>query len=246
MSNTKSFNAFSASTKIQENKKDLSGTPKNNENSDKYLTLTAFAKILIEKYGNISGNKLADQTRSVCAGFADYSKGLKTLEGIAIICEGEISVNNVYKTCAKKIIEVQFIKDNQNIKISDLFTNPKVYLSLKFKEDEDLCFTTKELEYAVINNDAVKSFITKDVNGKPSQVMFFNYTVVRPPPEEIEVSEAGTNAERLEKPVNIEDFEGEPIEEDSEKPAEEIKIPEKVVEETKKVETPEKKKKSKK
>ena len=200
MLNTKSFNAFSASTKIQENKKE---TPKNNENSDKYLTLTAFAKILIEKYGNISGNKLAD-----------YSKGFKTLEGIAIICEGEISVNNVYKTCAKKIIEVQFIKDNQNIKISDLFTNPKVYLSLKFKEDEDLCFTTKDLEYVVINNDAVKSFITKDVNGKPSQVMFFNYTVVRPPPEEIE-----------EEPVNIEDFEGEPIE---------------------KVETPEKKKKSKK
>ena len=224
MSNTKSFNAFSASTKIQETKKDLSGTPKNNENSDKYLTLTALAKILIEKYGNISGNKLAD-----------YSKGLKTLEGIAIICEGEISVNNVYKTCAKKIIEVQFIKDNQNIKISDLYTNPKVYLSLKFKEDEDLCFITKELEYVVINNDAVKSFITKDANGKPSQVMFFNYTVVRPPPEEIE-----------EEPVNIEDFEGEPIEEDSEKPAEEIKIPEKVVEETKKVETPEKKKKSKK
>ena len=218
MLNTKSFNAFSASTKIQETKKE---TPKNNENSDKYLTLTAFAKILIEKYGNISGNKLAD-----------YSKGFKTLEGIAIICEGEISVNNVYKTCAKKIIEVQFIKDNQNIKISDLFTNPKVYLSLKFKEDEDLCFTTKDLEYVVINNDAVKSFITKDVNGKPSQVMFFNYTVVRPPPEE--------------EPVNIEDFEGEPIEEDSEKPAEEIKIPEKVVEETKKVETPEKKKKSKK
>ena len=188
MSNTKSFNAFSASTKIQENKKE---TPKNNENSDKYLTLTAFAKILIEKYGNISGNKLAD-----------YSKGLKTLEGIAIICEGEISVNNVYKTCAKKITEVQFIKDNQNIKISELFTNPKVYLSLKFKEDEDLCFITKELEYVVINNDAVKSFITKDANGKPSQVMFFNYTVVRPPPEEIE-----------EEPFNIEDFEGEPIKE---------------------------------
>ena len=219
MLNTKSFNAFSASTKIQEIKKDLSGTPKNNENSDKYLTLTALAKILIEKYGNISGNKLTD-----------YSKGLKTLEGIAIICEGEISVNNVYKTCAKKITEVQFIKDNQNIKISDLYTNPKVYLSLKFKEDEDLCFITKELEYVVINNDAVKSFITKDANGKPSQVMFFNYTVVRPPAEEIE-----------EEPVNIEDFEGEPIEE-----VEEIKIPEKVVEEVKKVETPEKKKKSKK
>ena len=215
MSIIKSFNAFSASTKIQENKKE---TPKNNENSDKYLTLTALAKILIEKYGNISGNKLTD-----------YSKGLKTLEGIAIICEGEISVNNVYKTCAKKITEVQFIKDNQNIKISDLYTNPKVYLSLKFKEDEDLCFITKELEYVVINNDAVKSFITKDANGKPSQVMFFNYTVVRPPAEEIE-----------EEPVNIEDFEGEPIEE-----VEEVKKVEKV-EEVKKVETPEKKKKSKK
>ena len=92
------------------------------EIKDKYITPTGLMNKLIEKYGSLSN-----------------------LGAVAFGCDGEISLNSYYQTLAKELTDIRIKGGKEVVKPSDLLTlsdGQKVYLSLKYKMDDKLNFTT--------------------------------------------------------------------------------------------------------